>query len=44
MESPALQIILRAIRLAAQAVQQNLFLVMNDDIIVPQDGRKRPGG
>ena len=22
--------------------QQNLFLVMNDDIIIPQDGRKRP--
>ena len=44
MESPAfiLKIILRAVRLAAQAVQQNLFLVMNNDIIIPQDGRKRP--
>ena len=36
MESPALKIILRAVCLAAQAVQQNLFLVMNDDIIIPQ--------
>ena len=42
MESPALKIILRAVCLAAQAVQQNLFLVMSDDIIIPQDGRKRP--
>ena len=42
MKSPALKIILRAVCLAAQAVLQNLFFVMNDDIIIPLDGRKRP--
>ena len=42
MESPAVEMILRAICLAAKAVQQNLLLVMDDDVILPQDGRKRP--
>ena len=41
MESPAIKMILRAVCLAAKAVQQNLLLVMDDDLIILHDGRKR---